>query len=94
MRLHGSSCENGNTGDKLEQISSCGYELLGYFELDEKTWWDEYFAPLEELILETRLKYPNAPGVVEAVYSAQQEIDMFKKSLELNSSVCFVMKMR
>jgi len=86
--------ENGNIGEKLEQISSCGYELLGYFELDEKTWWAKYFAPLEKLILETRVKYPNAPGVIEAVHSAQREIDMFKKSPELNSSVCFVMKMR
>jgi len=86
--------EKGNIGEKLEQISSCGYELLGYFELDEKTWWAEYFAPLEKLILETRVKYPNAPGVIEAVHSAQREIDMFKKSPELNSSVCFVMKMR
>ena len=86
--------EKGNIGEKLEQISSCGYELLGYFELDEKTWWAEYFAPLEKLILETRVKYPNAPGVIEAVHSAQREIDMFKKSPELNSSLCFVMKMR
>jgi len=86
--------EKGNIGEKLEQISSCGYELLGYFELDEKTWWAEYFAPLEKLILETRGKYPNAPGVIEAVHSAQREIDMFKKSPELNSSLCFVMKMR
>lgn len=86
--------EKGNIGEKLKQISSCGYELLSYFELDEKTWWAEYFAPLEKLILETRVKYPNAPGVIEAVHSAQREIDMFKKSPELNSSVCFVMKMR
>ena len=86
--------ERGNVEEKLEQISSCGYGLLGYFELDEKMWWTEYFAPLEKLVLETQAKYPDAPGVLEAVHSAQREIDMFKKSPDLNSSVCFVMKRR
>jgi ubiquinone/menaquinone biosynthesis C-methylase UbiE len=86
--------ERGNVRGKLEQISRCGYGLLGYFELDEKTWWTEYFAPLEKLISEARVKYSDAPGVVEALQDAQREIDMFKKSPDLNSSVCFVMKRR
>jgi SAM-dependent methyltransferase len=86
--------ERGNVREKLEQISSCGYGLLGYFELDEKTWRAEYFVPLEKLVLETRAKYPDAPGVLEAVHSAQREIDMFKKNPERNSSVFFIMKSR
>lgn len=86
--------ERGNVEEKLAQISSCGYELMGYFELDEKTWWTEYFVPLEKLISEARAKYSDAPGVVEAINSAQRDIDMFKKAPELNSSVCFVMKKR
>jgi ubiquinone/menaquinone biosynthesis C-methylase UbiE len=86
--------ERGNVREKLEQISSCGYELLGYFELDEDTWWAEYFVPLEKLISEARVKYPDAPGVVEALQDAQREIDMFKNNPELNSSVCFVMQRR
>jgi len=84
--------ERGNVREKLEQISGCGYELLGYFELDEEKWRAEYFAPLEKLVLETRAKYPDAPGVIKAVQGAQQEIDIFKKAPERNSSVCFVMK--
>ncbi len=86
--------ERGNVREKLEQISGCGYELLGYFELDEKTWWAEYFVPLEKLISEARIKYSDAHGVVEAINSAQWEIDMFKKNPERNSSVCFVMRKR
>jgi ubiquinone/menaquinone biosynthesis C-methylase UbiE len=86
--------ERGDVGEKLEQVSSCGYELLGYFELDEKTWWAEYFAPLEKLILETRAKYADYPGVLEVLREARQEIDMFKENPERNSSVCFVMQKR
>jgi len=86
--------ERGNVREKLEQISGCGYELLGYFEMDSDTWWTEYFVPLEKLISEARVKYFDAPGVVEAINGAQREIDMFKKYPERNSSVCFVMKRR
>jgi len=45
--------ETANVDEKLGQISTCGYELLGYFGLDVATWWTEYFAPLEKLVLET-----------------------------------------
>jgi len=84
--------ERGDVRGKLKQISGCGYELLGYFELDTDVWQTEYFAPLERLILEARFKCSDASGVIEALKEARWEIDMFKKEPERNSSVCFVMK--
>jgi ubiquinone/menaquinone biosynthesis C-methylase UbiE len=86
--------ERGNVEEKLDQISSCGYELLGYFELGEKTWWTEYFAPLEELILETRKKFTGSTVVHSGLNEARWELDTFKKDPERNSSVCFVMQKR
>jgi len=86
--------ERGNVEEKLDLISSCGYELLGYFELDTETWWTEYFVPLEKLVFETRKKYADSTEVFEALHGAQRELDMFKKNPERNSSVCFVMKRR
>ena len=86
--------ERGNIEEKLDQISSCGYELLGYFELDTDTWWAEYFAPLEKLVFEAREKYAGDTGVLEVLHDAQRELDMFKDNPERNSSVCFVMKRR
>ena len=84
--------EQGNIGKKLEQISSCGYELLDHFILSEKTWWTEYFAPLKKLIIESRKKHTDNPKILEELDQAQGELDMFKKYPERNSSVCFVMK--
>jgi len=84
--------EKGNVNEKLAQISSCGYELLGYFILNEDTWRAEYFAPLEKLILETQTKYPNDRSVLKEVNIARWEIDMFRKDPERNTSVCFVIK--
>ena len=84
--------EQGNVKEKLDTISNCGYELLGYFTLSEKTWWDEYFAPLEKLVSETRTKYLYDQSVLEEIQQAQTELDMYKKYPERNNSVCFVMK--
>jgi hypothetical protein len=86
--------ERGNVEEKLGQILSCGYELLGYFELDEKTWWNEYFAPLEKLILETRKKFTDSTVAHKGLHDAQRELDMFKENPERNSSACFVMQKR
>jgi ubiquinone/menaquinone biosynthesis C-methylase UbiE len=84
--------EKGNIEEKRKQISSCGYELLGYFILDEDTWRAEYFAPLEKLIGEARTGYAYDPKALEEINQAQREIDMFEKNPEGNSSVCFIMK--
>ena len=86
--------EKGNIEEKLKQISSCGYDLLGYFQLDEDTWWAEYFAPLEKLIGEIRTRHADDQKVLEALHSSQREIDMFKKDPQLNSSVFFTLKKR
>jgi ubiquinone/menaquinone biosynthesis C-methylase UbiE len=84
--------ERGDITEKLEQISICGYELLGHFILNEDIWWTEYFAPLEKLICEIRTEHPDNPKVLEILHNDQREIEMFKKNPKLNSSVFLIMK--
>ena len=84
--------EKGNIQEKIEQISSCSYELLGYFILDKDIWWTEYFAPLKKLIDDARIKYAGDLKALAEVDNGQWEIDMFRKNPELNSSAFFVMK--
>lgn len=84
--------EKGNITGKLKQVSACGYELIDYFLLSEDVWCVEYFAPLERLVIETRIGYADDPKVLEAIDSSQLEIDMFKKNPEINNSVFFIMK--
>jgi ubiquinone/menaquinone biosynthesis C-methylase UbiE len=84
--------EQGNVTEKLEQISNCGYELLGYFILSKETWWTEYFAPLEKLIAQSRGRHADDTEVLEELHKCQEELDMFKKCPERNSSVYFIMR--
>ena len=86
--------EMGNITEKLEQISSCGYDLLEYFTLHEDTWWIEYYAPLEKRIDEIRTKHADDPKALVALGDDQREIDMFKKNPRQCESVFFIMKKR
>jgi ubiquinone/menaquinone biosynthesis C-methylase UbiE len=84
--------EQGNVEEKLRQIPNCGYELLGYFMLSQETWQAEYFAPLEKWVAEAGATNTDDPKILEELHQAREELDMFNKSPERNSSVYFIMK--
>ena len=79
---------------KVEDIAASGYELLGYFNLDEQTWKKEYFFPMQRLINETRSKCAGDPGMLALLDSEQREIDVFKTDPASCCSVFFVMRKR
>lgn len=83
-----------NSTQKREQISRCGYHLIGDFTLPGDTWWKDYYNPLEKYITEIRAKYRDDPTVLSACDTEQQEIDMFKKDISQYGSVFFVMQKR
>ncbi|MCK4580179.1 MAG: class I SAM-dependent methyltransferase, partial [Dehalococcoidia bacterium] len=84
--------EVGNITEKLEQVSSCGYDLLEHFTLHQDTWWTEYYAPLEKRIKELRTKCIDNPKALAALDSDQRFIDIFKKNPGRYGSVFFVME--
>ncbi len=84
--------EQGNVEEKIKLIGHCGYELLGYFLISIKTWREEYFKPLEKLVKEFQRSYSDKPENIREYNQARQELDMFNKNPERNSSVYFVMK--
>ena len=84
----------GNITEKLEQISGCGYDLIGHFTLPEDTWWIEYYAPLEKRIKELRAKYVDGPKALAVLDKDQQFIDIFKKNPRRYGSVLFIMQKR
>jgi len=84
--------ETKNITNKLEQIPSCGYDLLGHFTLPEDTWWTEYYGPLEKRVNELRTKYADEPQALLELDKEQREIDMFKENPRAYGSVFFVMQ--
>ncbi len=86
--------EIGNLQKKLEQISRCGYELLGQFTVTEETWWRDYYEPLEKRIQELRIKYSDNPEALAVLDKEQREVGIFKKNPKMYGSVFFVMRKR
>ena len=84
--------EQGNISEKLGLVSDCGYELIGHFLLSQATWRREYFTPLEKLVDEFQTKLTDDPKTSEELHQAREELDMFRKNPERNSSVYFIMK--
>jgi len=78
----------------LEQISACGYGLVGYFTLPEDVHWIEYYSPLERRIQELRLKYVNDSKALEVLNKEQKEIEVARKHHQWYSSAFFVMQRR
>jgi len=85
---------NSHLPQKLSDISACGYELLGYFKLDEQTWKKEYFFPMQRLIDETRSKHGGDFDMLALLDKEQREIDVFKTDPASCCSVFFVMRKR
>ena len=81
-----------NLEKKLEQVSICGYELLGHFRLSEEVWWNEYYAPLDRQVREQLRQHIDDPDVLSLLEKEQKEIDMFKENPRLFQSVFIIMR--
>ncbi len=86
--------EKGNIRRKLRHIATSGYDMLGYFNLDEETWRKEYFDPLQKLIKDTREQSAGDTQALAFLDREQQEIDVFKKNPAQCCSVFFVLRKR
>lgn len=86
--------ETGNLEEKLRRISSCSYDLVDYFTLDQGVWWNEYCVPLQKLIDEMRPQCSSDPDALALVDRDQQEIDMFKATPERYRSTFFIIRKR
>lgn len=86
--------EKGDMRQKLDCVATSGYELLGYFFLDEQTWRNGYYAPMRKLINDAREDSANDPEMLSFLDREQEEIDWFKHNPSRCSSVFFVMRKR
>ena len=60
-------------------ITSCGYDLVGHFNLPDSLWWDDYFCPLETRLQQLREKYASDREALKVIDDEQVEIDLYKK---------------
>ena len=76
----------------LKIIPSCGYVVIGHFQLPEDAWWEEYYHPLEDRLSQLKAKYRDNPQALRILDTEQEEIDLYKKYSEWYGSVFYVMQ--
>ncbi len=77
---------------KTELICTCGYALLGQFELSQEIWWNEYYAPLRKQLEECQGMDSLSERDRHEMRVAEQEIEAFDYDDDRFASVFFVLK--
>ena len=76
----------------LQIIRKVGYQIINYFVLPPKSWWENYYAPIESKLPSLRSKYADNPEASSFLDEAQLEIDMFRKYSEYYGYVFYIMQ--
>jgi ubiquinone/menaquinone biosynthesis C-methylase UbiE len=73
-------------------IKSTGYETIDYFPLPSKSWWTDYYTPMEKRLAEMRRKYQSNKDAQSIFDSFQLEIDMHRKYSEYYGYGFYIMR--
>lgn len=76
--------------NKLQAISSTGYELLTHFVLPEECWTEHYYSFNRKRTQELAAKYKGVPMVEEFLREGIREADLYEQYKEYYSYVFYV----
>ncbi len=76
----------------LSSIKSCGFEVIGNFNLSESAWWEQYYHPLEYSLRSFRERYAADQEKLDFIESIQEEIDIYRKHSSYYGYVFFLMQ--
>jgi SAM-dependent methyltransferase len=79
---------------RLRVIRECGYEPVAHFALPASAWWDDYYRPLQQNILQFRATHASETDAQQIADSVQREIDVWKQYSASYAYEFFVMRMR
>lgn len=77
---------------RLRVIADCGYEPVAHFPLSPSAWWDDYYAPLQDTILQFRRRHDGETDAQRLADSVQREIDVWTKYSDCYGYEFFVMR--
>jgi SAM-dependent methyltransferase len=78
----------------LSVVGDCGYETVGHFPLPPSSWWDDYYRPLQQHVMEFRLRHREERDAQELADQVQREIDVWHAYSEFYSYEFIVMRAR
>lgn len=78
--------------DNFPIIENAGYKLIGYFPLPDKSWWSDYYHPLEQQLITMRKEYHGNTQAEELFDSFQAEIELHRKYSDFYGYGFFIMQ--
>jgi ubiquinone/menaquinone biosynthesis C-methylase UbiE len=78
--------------ENLEIARRRGYRIVSYFVLPEKSWWTNYYTPLEKKIASLKSKYIDDEKAVHILDSHELEIEMYRKHSDYYGYVFYIMQ--
>jgi len=76
----------------IEIIQNSGYRLVGSFVLPSKSWWDNYYTPIEKKLPSLRAKYRDDKEALQVIASEETEIEMFRKYSDYYGYVFYILQ--
>lgn len=75
-------------------IETAGYKLVDYFPLPDKSWWTNYYTPLEKILAEMRVKHQGDSSVKSTLDMLELEMDMHKKYCQYYGYGFYMMQLK
>ena len=76
----------------IEIIQNSGYRLVGSFVLPSKSWWDNYYTPIETKLPSLKAKYRDDEEALQVIACEETEIEMFRKYSDYYGYVFYIMQ--
>ncbi|MGD2067013.1 MAG: class I SAM-dependent methyltransferase [Candidatus Bathyarchaeota archaeon] len=76
--------------ENIEIIENSGYRLVGSFVLPSKSWWDNYYTPIERKLPVLKAKYKDDKEALQVIACEEIEIESFRKYSDYYGYVFYV----
>ena len=80
------------TEENLEVAQKTGYRIVGSFVLPEKSWWDNYYTPIEKKLPSIKARYKNDEESLQFLALEETEIEMFRKYSKYYGYVFYILQ--
>jgi ubiquinone/menaquinone biosynthesis C-methylase UbiE len=78
--------------ENLEVGRKSGYSVVGFFVLPEKSWWDNYYTPIETKLPSLKTRYRDDEEALQVIAIEELEIGMFRKYSDYYGYVFYIMQ--
>jgi ubiquinone/menaquinone biosynthesis C-methylase UbiE len=78
--------------ENLEVAKKTGYQIVGWFVIPERSWWDNYYALIEEKIPALKSKYRGDKEALSLLACEELEIEMYRKYSEYYGYVFYILQ--